>query len=38
MIRHHPLLPKGVPVHGMMISPETGELELLEEGYNTTGV
>ncbi len=35
LIRHHPLLPKGVPVHGMMISPETGELELLEDGYAT---
>lgn len=37
MIRHHPLLPRGVPVHGMLISPETGELELLEEGYGVRG-
>jgi carbonic anhydrase len=33
IIRHHPLLPKGVPVHGMMIHPTTGALKLIEEGY-----
>jgi carbonic anhydrase len=33
VIRQHPLLPKGVPVHGMMISPETGKLELMVDGY-----
>ncbi len=33
VIRHHPLLPKGIPVHGMMISPETGRLDLLCDGY-----
>ena len=32
VIRDHPLLPKGVPVHGMMISPETGKLELMVDG------
>jgi carbonic anhydrase len=29
-IRHHPLLPKGLAVHGMLISPETGALEVVE--------
>ena len=29
VIRTHPLLPKDVLVHGLLISPETGELELL---------
>jgi carbonic anhydrase len=33
MIRHHPLLPKNIPVHGLMISPETGKLEVLVDGY-----
>jgi carbonic anhydrase len=29
VIRNHPLLPKDVRVHGMLISPETGKLDLL---------
>lgn len=33
VIRNHPLLPKDVPVHGLMISPETGKLDLLIDGY-----
>ena len=33
IIRHHPLLPKHVPIHGMMIHPTTGELTLVEAGY-----
>src|SRR3984957_17263862 len=36
LIRHHPLLPKGVPVHGLMISPETGSLEVITDGYAVT--
>jgi carbonic anhydrase len=35
IIRHHPLLPQGVPVHGLIISPETGQLEVLTDGYAT---
>lgn len=31
-IRMHPLLPKDVQVHGLLISPETGELQIVEEG------
>lgn len=34
LIRNHPLLPQGVPVHGLMISPETGKLDLLIDGYS----
>lgn len=30
VIRNHPLLPGDVRVHGMIISPETGKLDLLE--------
>jgi carbonic anhydrase len=33
MIRRHPLLPADVPVHGLMICPETGRLDLLSDGY-----
>jgi carbonic anhydrase len=33
VIRNHPLLPKEVPVHGLMISPDTGRLDLLTDGY-----
>ncbi len=33
MIRKHPLLPKNLPVHGMIIHPETGRLDLIDNGY-----
>lgn len=33
IIRNHPLLPKDVPVHGLIIDPRTGRLELIDEGY-----
>ena len=33
MIRNHPLLPADVAVHGLVISPETGKLDLLLDGY-----
>ncbi|HEY7114981.1 MAG TPA: carbonic anhydrase [Tepidisphaeraceae bacterium] len=33
LIRKHPLLPKGVPVHGLLIDPGTGRLETVEDGY-----
>jgi carbonic anhydrase len=32
LIRNHPLLPKDVAVHGLMIHPETGQLEILTTG------
>lgn len=32
LIRNHPLLPPGVPVHGMIIDPKTGALDLLVDG------
>src|SRR3954466_2595736 len=34
LIRNHPLLPKDVPVHGLLIHPETGKLDLLVDGAN----
>jgi carbonic anhydrase len=33
IILNHPLLPKDVAVHGLIISPETGKLDLLSDGY-----
>jgi carbonic anhydrase len=37
LIRQHPLLPRDVPVHGLMISPETGRLDLLIDGRADRG-
>lgn len=33
LIRNHPLVPQSVLVHGLLIHPETGALELLMENY-----
>ncbi|NQX64734.1 carbonic anhydrase [Paenibacillus alba] len=33
IIRNHPLLPKNLPVHGLIIDPETGRLDLVADGY-----
>lgn len=33
IIKHHPLLAKGVPVHGLVIDPKTGKLKLVIDGY-----
>ena len=33
MIRRHPLLPPRLPVHGLIISPATGKLDLIISGY-----
>lgn len=32
-IRNHPLLPRDVPVHGLVIDPETGRLDVVVNGY-----
>ncbi|MBS4220264.1 carbonic anhydrase [Bacillus sp. FJAT-49711] len=33
MIRNHPLMANDVPVHGLVIDPETGKLDLVIDGY-----
>ncbi|TVY01010.1 beta-class carbonic anhydrase [Paenibacillus cremeus] len=33
VIRNHPLLPNNLPVHGLIINPETGQLDLVMDGY-----
>ncbi|MEO4055431.1 carbonic anhydrase [Solibacillus sp. CAU 1738] len=32
LVRKHPLMPKGIPVHGLVIDPSTGRLDLVQNG------
>ncbi|MFC4101066.1 beta-class carbonic anhydrase [Paenibacillus xanthanilyticus] len=34
IVRNHPLLPPNTPVHGLIIHPETGKLDLIVNGYD----
>ncbi|MRX72411.1 carbonic anhydrase [Bacillus lacus] len=34
VIKNHPLLASNIPVHGLVINPETGELEEVINGYH----
>lgn len=34
-IKNHPLLPPGVAVHGLLIDPVTGKLDVVVNGYET---
>lgn len=36
MVKNHPLLPSGIPVHGLVIDPETGRLDLVIDGYKNS--
>ncbi len=36
LIRHHPLLPATLPVHGLVMDPETGKLDVVVDGYAKT--
>lgn len=38
IIRNHPLIPKDTPVHGLVMDPATGKLDLLSNGYEQTEV
>ncbi|MDF2721959.1 MAG: ytiB [Paenibacillus sp.] len=33
LIRNHPLVPK-IPIHGLVIDPQTGKLDVVDEGYS----
>src|SRR5690606_30762204 len=33
IVRNHPLLPPGTPVHAMIVHPVTGKLDLVADGY-----
>ncbi len=35
MIRNHPLMADDVPVHGLVIDPKTGKLDLVVNGYDS---
>ncbi|HZG72333.1 MAG TPA: carbonic anhydrase [Chondromyces sp.] len=35
MIKNHPLMVPDIPVHGLVINPETGKLDLVKDGYKT---
>ncbi|UUZ79305.1 carbonic anhydrase [Paenibacillus sp. P26] len=38
VIRKHPPLPKNLPVHGLIIHPETGHLDVVADGYEALAV
>lgn len=33
-VKNHPLMDKKVPVHGLVIDPNTGELDIIVDGYS----
>jgi carbonic anhydrase len=33
IVNKHPLMPKDIPVHGLVIDPHTGKLDLVVDGY-----
>lgn len=33
LVKNHPLFPAQIPVHGMIIHPDTGQLEVVVDGY-----
>ena len=33
LIKNHPLIPKDIKIHGLVIDPETGELNVIINGY-----
>ncbi|GLC29484.1 beta-class carbonic anhydrase [Clostridium omnivorum] len=33
MIKNHPLMPKDIKIHGLIINPETGKLDVIVNGY-----
>jgi carbonic anhydrase len=34
LIKNHPLIPEHIAVHGLVIDPETGKLDLVVDGYS----
>lgn len=32
-VRNHPLMDKNVPVHGLVVHPDTGKLDIIVDGY-----
>ena len=38
VIKNHPLLPENTPVHGLVIDPETGKLDIVINGYEDESI
>jgi carbonic anhydrase len=36
VVTKHPLMPKDIPVHGLVIDPKTGKLDLVVNGYSNS--
>lgn len=36
LVRSHPLMPKHIPIHGLIIDPATGRLDLVQDGNRHT--
>lgn len=37
LIKNHPMIPKNITVHGLIIEPETGKLDVIINGYESFG-
>ena len=37
-IINHPLIPKDIKIHGLMIDPETGQLDVVVNGYDESSI
>ena len=37
-LRHNPFIPKEIPIHGVIVDPETGILDVVSEGYKWAGI
>ncbi|HKP60461.1 MAG TPA: carbonic anhydrase [Polyangiales bacterium] len=37
LLRNNPLIPRNVPIHGLMFDPGSGMLDVLVDGYNKAG-
>ncbi|MCZ2260818.1 beta-class carbonic anhydrase [Sporosarcina sp. G11-34] len=35
MVKNHPMFPKSISVHGLVICPETGKLDIVVDGYKS---
>lgn len=33
IVKNHPLMPKNIPIHGLIMDPETGKLDLIVNGW-----
>lgn len=36
LIKNHPLIPKDIKIHGLIMDPETGKIEVIVNGYEKT--